>query len=103
MRFEASPAIKVNYSSVLTNIIKLDMNAAFFQSFFVNNAAVSSPIKLLPIAYDHDRPGVVAELDHKQTGEMLGVSKVKGGNRVKTVYLAAMCAVFRPPAQKCTV
>src|SRR5438046_8172710 len=51
------------------------------------------------IDFDERTPVVVAELNHNQAGEVFGVSKVKGGNRMVTTYLLSMCVVLYP-AQK---
>ncbi|EXU95444.1 hypothetical protein X797_011465 [Metarhizium robertsii] len=50
----------------------------------------------LALKFDDDTPVVVVDIGHHQAGELLGVSKVKGGNRFATTYLAAMCVVFYP-------
>ena len=76
---------------------------AFFRAFFVNNDGLSSPLRVTPATFDGTSPVVVVELNHREAGELLYVSKVKGGNRMVTTYLAGMCAVFRPEYGKCTV
>jgi hypothetical protein len=42
-------------------------------------------------------------MDNQAAGEILGVTKVKGGNRMETTNLEAMCVIFRPKEEKCTV
>ena len=81
----------------------MEMDTAFFRSFFVNNDGLSSPLEITPATFEESSPIVVTELNNSQAGEILGVSKVKGGNRYTTICLAAMCAVFRPQEGKCTI
>ena len=81
----------------------MKMDVAFFRSFFVDNDALSSPLQIAPSTFDEDTSVVVVEMGNKSAGELLGVSKVKGGNRMATTYLAAMCVVFRPSEGRCTV
>lgn len=81
----------------------MQMDTAFFRSFFVTNDALSSPLKIAPSVFDETSPVVVVELDREEAGELLGVSKVKGGNRMVTTYLASMCVVFRPAEGRCSV
>ncbi len=57
----------------------------------------SAPFSTLD--YDENTSVVVAELKHAQAGEIFGVSKVNGGNRMVTTYLESMCVIFYP-AQK---
>ncbi|KAK3718717.1 hypothetical protein LTR37_004936 [Vermiconidia calcicola] len=83
--------------------IDMKMDTAFFRSFFIDNNALDSPLAVSPADFDAASPVVVVELNHGQAGELLGVSKVKGGNRYSTTYLAAMCAVFRPRDERCTL
>ncbi|OCL06529.1 hypothetical protein AOQ84DRAFT_321313 [Glonium stellatum] len=75
--------------------IDLTMDLAYFNSFF-RNPELKTPIDITPSTFDASTPVVVAELGHAQAGELLGVSKVKGGNRMATTYLASMCVVFYP-------
>ena len=70
---------------------------------FVDNPDLSSQVLVEPQDFDEDSPIVVVELNHTQAGEILGVSKVKGGNRMATTVLAAMSVVFRPSTQACTL
>jgi hypothetical protein len=46
--------------------------------------------------YDETTPVVVAELGHKEAGEIFGVSKIKNGNRYTTIHLARMSVVLYP-------
>jgi hypothetical protein len=68
------------------------MDTAFFRSFFVDNDKLSNPLRITPTDFD-DAPVVVVDLSHDQAGELLGVSKVKGGNRMAT------CCVLSEPRQ----
>jgi hypothetical protein len=72
------------------------MDTAFFRAFFVDNKGLTNPLQITPTEFDDDTPVVVVDVGHHQAGELLGVSKVKGGNRFATTYLAAMCVVFYP-------
>ena len=81
----------------------MEMDTKFFRSFFVENEALTKPAAPLPSEFDEDSPVVTLELTRRPAGEILGVSKVKGGNRMKVVHLAAMCVVFRPREDKATV
>lgn len=81
----------------------MKMDVAFFRSFFVDNDALSSPLQIAPSTFDETSPVVVVDMGHKHAGELLGVSKVKGGNRMETTFLAAMCVVFLPSEGRCTV
>ncbi|KAF2097017.1 hypothetical protein NA57DRAFT_77268 [Rhizodiscina lignyota] len=83
--------------------LDMKMDVAFFRSFFVNNDALSKPLQIAPSDFDDTSSVVVVEMGHNQAGELLGVSKVKGGNRMETTYLAAMCVVFRPSEGRCTM
>jgi len=71
------------------------MDLAYFNSFF-RNPDLSTPIDITPSTFDASTTVVVAELNHAQAGELLGVKKVKGGSRMATMYLASMCIVFFP-------
>lgn len=42
---------------------------------------------------------MVVVLNRDQAGEIFGVTKVKGGNRVEQTYVQSMCVVLYP-AQK---
>ena len=81
----------------------MQTDTIFFRSLFVDNEGLTSAINIAPTVFDESTAVVVIELNHKQAGEVLGVSKVKGGNRMETTYLAAMCVVFRPTAGEATV
>ena len=67
------------------------MDIPFFRDFFVFNTEMSKPAELQPQMFERDTPVVVIELDSKAAGELLGVSKVKGGNRYETIHLESMC------------
>jgi hypothetical protein len=82
---------------------QMDMDVAFFRSIFVDNNSLTSPLTVVPDIFDESTPAVVIEMGHKAAGELLGVSKVKGGNRMKTTYLAGMCVVFRPNTGMCAI
>ena len=56
--------------------------------------------RLDSLVYDENTPVVVAEMNHSQAGEIFGVSKVKGGNRMGTTYLSSMCIVFYPAKKR---
>ncbi|KAK3619750.1 hypothetical protein LTR56_023835 [Elasticomyces elasticus] len=87
--------------SMLITLLKLTMDMAFFRSFFVSNPALTKPIDVQPASFDEETAVVVAEIGNAAAGELLGVSKVKGGNRMMTTYLRSMCVVFYPKDQKC--
>ncbi|KAH8670745.1 hypothetical protein BGZ61DRAFT_537377 [Ilyonectria robusta] len=74
----------------------LQMDTAFFRTFFVDNDKLSKPLPITPTEFDDTTPVVVVDLSRNQSGELLGVTKVKGGNRLATTHLAAMCVVFYP-------
>ncbi|POR37636.1 Uncharacterized protein TPAR_02165 [Tolypocladium paradoxum] len=74
----------------------LQMDTAFFRTFFVDNDKLSKPPPITPTEFNDTTPVVVVEFTHDQAGALLGVSKVKGGNRFATTHLAAMCVVFYP-------
>ncbi|KAM4063390.1 hypothetical protein HRG_012671 [Hirsutella rhossiliensis] len=74
----------------------LQMDTAFFRTLFVDNDKLSKPLPITPTEFDDTTPVVAVDLIHHQAGELLGVSKVKGGNRLATTHLAAMCVVFYP-------
>ena len=86
-----------------TDVEKMKMDLAFFRSFFAENEGLSKPLKITPPTFDDNTPVIVAELKHSEAGELLGVSKVKGGNRMVTTYMKAMCFVFFPGEGRCTV
>jgi hypothetical protein len=48
-------------------------------------------------------PSDVVELSNPQTGALLGVSKVKGGNRMATAHLGRMTVVIYPMKRKARV
>ena len=83
--------------------LQMDMDLPFFRSFFVDNNSLTSPLTVVPDIFDGSTPAVVIEMGHQAAGELLGVSKVKGGNRMETTYLAGMCVVFRPNKGKCAI
>lgn len=72
------------------------MDTPFFRTFFVDNDKLSKPLSITPTEFNDTTPVIVLDVSHHQAGELLGVSKVKGGNRFGTTHLAAMCVVFRP-------
>lgn len=72
------------------------MNTAFFRNFFIDNDKLSKPLPITPTEFDDTSPVVVVDFNHHEAGELLGISKVKGGNRLTTTHLAAMCVVFYP-------
>jgi len=78
-------------------LITLDMDVAFFRSFF---GAGITGIKITPEIYDENTPIVVAELTYHAAGEVFGVSKVKGGNRMATIHLAQMCVTLWPQEKR---
>jgi hypothetical protein len=53
--------------------------------------------------FSQDSSVVVAELNNSQAGEVFGVSKIKNGNRMETVYLQSMMVVFYPPQGKASM
>ena len=92
------------HSQTQTNRLRqCQMDLAFFRSFFVDNEGLSSPLKTTPATFDENSPVFVVEMGHKDAGELLGVSKVKGGNRMATAYLATMCVVFRLAEENSTM
>ena len=97
------PHHEIPRSCKLTHTSQMEMDTTFFRTFFVENEALTKPATPLPSEFDKTSPVVTLELFNRQAGEILGVSKVKGGNRYSTVELAAMCIVFRPTEGKATV
>ncbi|KAH7113355.1 hypothetical protein EDB81DRAFT_670264 [Dactylonectria macrodidyma] len=89
-------ALALNKYALNRTVISLQMDTAFFRTFFVDNDKLSKPLPITPPEFDETTPVVVVDLSHHQAGELLGVSKVKGGNRLATTHLAAMCVVFYP-------
>ncbi|KAK4894811.1 hypothetical protein LTR27_006932 [Elasticomyces elasticus] len=87
--------------SISSSRINLTMDIAFFRSFFISNPAITKPIDVQLVSFDDETAVVVAEIGNAAAGELLGVSKVKGGNRMMTTYLRSMCVVFYPKDQKC--
>lgn len=77
------------------------MDLTFFNALFVANSSLSQPAKVAPSTYDESTPVVVVEMESLAAGEVLGVSKIKGGNRYATTYLRSMSVVFYPAEQKC--
>ncbi|KAJ7822270.1 hypothetical protein B0H14DRAFT_2192265, partial [Mycena olivaceomarginata] len=77
--------------------INVTMDVAFFRSFFGGHASIT------PVDFSQDSSVVVAELNNSQAGEVFGVSKIKNGNRMETVYLQSMMVVFYPPQDKVSV
>lgn len=72
------------------------MDVAFFSTLFVDNNKLSKPLPINPAEFDDTSPVVVVDFSHDQAAELLGVSKVKRGNRLSMTHLAAMCVVFYP-------
>lgn len=79
----------------------MQMDTAFFRSFFADDK-LSHPLRITPDTFDDTTPVIVVDLNHSEAGELLGVSKVKGGNRMETTFLQSMCFVFRPSMNRCT-
>jgi hypothetical protein len=61
-----------------------------------DNDNLTQPLTVMPETFDESTPAVIIEMGNRAAGELLGVTKVKGGNRMETTHLAAMCVVFRP-------
>ncbi|TRM67435.1 hypothetical protein BD626DRAFT_625884 [Schizophyllum amplum] len=76
----------------------VQMDVHFFRNFFVAPGTM-----IVPPAYDETTPVVVATLGNRAAGETFGVSKIKNGNRMKTVNLSLMTVVFYPPTQQAQV
>ncbi|KAH8753296.1 hypothetical protein F5883DRAFT_469381 [Diaporthe sp. PMI_573] len=89
-------ALALNKYALNRTVISLQMDTAFFRTLFVDNNKLSKPLPITPTEFDDTTPVVVMDLSYHQASELLGVSKVKGGNRFATTYLAAMCIVFYP-------
>ncbi|KAJ6039124.1 hypothetical protein N7499_003066 [Penicillium canescens] len=89
-------ALALNKYALNRTVINLQIDTAFFRTFFVDNDKLSKPVSITPTEFDDTSPVVVVEFSHHQAAELLGVSKVKGGNRLSTTHLAAMCVVFYP-------
>ena len=77
------------------------MDLTFFRPFFIDNASLSKPLTVHPAEFDSETHVVIIELDNSSAGEILGVSKVKGGNRMATTYLRYMSVVCFPKEEKC--
>ncbi|CEJ62727.1 hypothetical protein PMG11_11218 [Penicillium brasilianum] len=89
-------SLALNKYALNRTVLSLQMDTAFFRTFFVDNDKFSKQLPITPTEFDDSSPVVVVELSHQQAAELLGVSKVKGGNRFTTTHLAAMCVVFYP-------
>ncbi|KAJ5743324.1 hypothetical protein N7533_010426 [Penicillium manginii] len=89
-------ALALNKYALNRTVVNLHMDMAFFRTFFVDNDKLSRPLPITPTEFDDTSPVVVVDFSHHQAAELLGVSKVKGGNRLSTTHLAAMCVVFYP-------
>jgi len=63
------------------------MDTTFFRALFINNENLANPPETVPEEFNEETPVVVLELDGHQAGMILGVSKVKGGNRMADTYL----------------
>jgi hypothetical protein len=83
--------------------LQMDMDMPFYRSFFVDNDSLTSQLTIVPDIFDKSTPAVVIEMGHKAAAELLGASKVKGGNRMETMYLAAMCVISRLKEGKCAI
>ena len=79
-------------------LIQMQMDTAFFRAFFASSPSTSG---FRPAAFNEETPVVVAEFDHEAAGQLLGVSKVKGGNRYETTHLLCLGVVFYPPEKLC--
>ncbi|KAJ5543901.1 hypothetical protein N7494_005180 [Penicillium frequentans] len=89
-------ALALNKYALNRTVINLQMDTTFFRTFFVDNDKLSIPLPITPTEFDDTSPVVVVDFSHHQAAELLGISKVKGGNRLRTTHLAAMCVVFYP-------
>ncbi|KAK3660808.1 hypothetical protein LTR56_000566 [Elasticomyces elasticus] len=98
---EVKSCLAIEKYSISSSRINLTMDTTFFRSFFVSNPALTKPIDVQPASFDDETAVVVAEIGNAAAGELLGVSKVKGGNRMMTTHLRSMCVVFYPKDQKC--
>lgn len=77
------------------------MDTIVFRASFVYNPALSIPAKVTPETFDETTPVVVVELSSNAAGAILGVSKVKGGNRMETTCLESMSVISYPTDMKC--
>lgn len=82
---------------------QVEMNTKFFRSFFAENEVLTKPAVLLPSGLDEDSAVVKLKSKNRSAGEILRVSKVKGGNRVEAVHSAAMRVVPQHREEKATV
>lgn len=98
--YGVSAEAPVNYG--LTTDVQIQMNTPFFRSFVLADNELARPVKIESDTFDENTPIVVAEFNDSQAGELPGVSKVKGGNRMVTTRLASICGIFRARKQKRT-
>jgi hypothetical protein len=89
--------------SLNRTVIRMDMDLAYFKSFFGNNPAIAERITPPLATISSTTPVAVLDLGNAQAGELLGVSKIKGGNRIATVDMYAMQILFYPTTSKAVV
>lgn len=100
--FPLSPFLP-NLSSHISNIIPISlmtMDIPFFRFFFLSTNELG--IKPVPETFGSSTEVVDLELSRRQAVEIFGASKVKGGNRMVSIYLSSMCVVFRSKAGSAT-
>ena len=81
----------------------MTMDLTFFRNFFVDNESLTKPLDVVPKEFDGTTPVVVIDMGNRAAGEILGVSKIKNGNRMATTDLDRLCVVYRPTEGKATV
>lgn len=79
------------------------MDMKSFRTFFLENNKLRRQPRPIPAEFDDTSPVVVVGFNNDQAGEVLVVSKVRGGNRFTTVDLQAMCVVFYPNRGKAKI
>ncbi|KAI0460566.1 hypothetical protein F5B21DRAFT_13574 [Xylaria acuta] len=70
----------------------MSMDLVFFRHLFGDRDG----IVMTPTNYDESTAVIVAQLSSDAAGEVFGVTKIKNGNRYKTVYLAGMVVILYP-------
>ncbi|KAF7195071.1 hypothetical protein HII31_03539 [Pseudocercospora fuligena] len=96
-------ALRLEKYSISKMHFEMQMDMQFFRSFFMDSENLTKPLSPMPAEFDDATPIVVVEMNRTQAGELLGVSKVTGGNRMATTLLGRLCVIFRPKEGKTTV
>ncbi|KXT00409.1 hypothetical protein AC578_3360 [Pseudocercospora eumusae] len=100
---EVKNALRLEKYSISKMHFEMQMDMQFFRFFFVENDNLTQPLSFTPAEFDENTPVVVVEMNRSRAGELLGVSKVAGGNRMATTVLDRLCVIFRPKERTTTV